>query len=729
MPLPAGDCLQTMGRSTICLLIVFPLVAAIIEGRPTVRRNAGGESPNPITFLPDAKFPAVSSKNRDTRNTAVLGSALSDGNANRAATFIPNEEFSLEFGNMTSCGDGMCRCNATYADCSKHGANLTYVPQLPPGVTFLNFSYNRALINYDNFFMNVTDIKHLELGNNRLKFISHGAFLPLKKLQRLNLGLNPLTYETLAPALSVKTLIKLVLIGLGLGPLPDDLFHKYPLSHLEELLLYGNSISRVNMSVFAPLNNLKQLLLGSNKIHQIHSAYLPQVRYLDLNDCESATSFSINAGASGILDDIGMISGKFSTEYQYMASKQVQEKSFTTRAQVRYVRYKMQLQPDTPLHPTFRGRLLDIAAAHTLQEVEQADYMAQLLVRDFGTHVITGVQAGAALLKIDHLSRSFLTEYEGEDFDFRASAGASLFGLLSASMSLGFHFKQDSTQKYDDARTSTQVRSLGGPIYQPNNFTMDTWAKHVDENLVALDRSGAPLHTFVTTPALPELPPSIVQKVSASVQKAVVTYYTFNRIPGCLDVNSPSFSLAANYDDGSCKPPATNETFGGVYQTCEMTDSENGDLCGSLVQTNPLTGDTSCPPSYRAVPLHQGTARNSRTEHQCHSFLSWKWHCHDVVYQSTASYSIYWCVADQPVPQDSGYLFGGLYTTQVANPVTQRQSCPPSYLALAVGSGLRVCVSDDFVAGADSSVPFGGFFSCTSGNPLAAGVNKGKISV
>nr|KAG5697488.1 hypothetical protein BaRGS_029379 [Batillaria attramentaria] len=415
--------------------------------------------------------------------------------------------------------------------------------ELPPGVTFLNFSYNRALISHDDFFMNVTDIEHLELGSNRLKFISHGAFLPLKKLQRLNLGLNPLTYETLAPALSVKTLIKLVLIGLGLGPLPDDLFHKYPLSHLEELLLY-----------------------------------------------------------------------------------------------------KMQLQPDTPLHPTFRGRLLDIAAAHTLQEDEQADYMAQLLVRDFGTHVITGVQAGAALLKIDHLSRSFLTEYEGEDFDFRASAGASLFGLLSASMSLGFHFKQDSTQKYDDARTSTQ-RALGGL----------RWAGQYAER-----------------------------------------------------------------DSG-----ATNETFGGVYQTCEMTDSENGDLCGSLVQTNPLTGDTSCPPSYRAVPLHQGTARNSRTEHQCHSFLSWKWHCHDVVYQSTASYSIYWCVADQPVPQDSGYLFGGLYTTQVANPVTQRQSCPPSYLALAVGSGLRVCVSDDFVAGADSSVPFGGFFSCTSGNPLAAGVNKG----
>ena len=33
---------------------------------------------------------------------------------------------------------------------------------------------------------------------------------------------------------------------------------------------------------------------------------------------------------------------------------------------------------------------------------------------------------------------------------------------------------------------------------------------------------------------------------------------------------------------------------------------------------------------------------------------------------------------------------------------------------------MQVCVSDDYELGLPQSVPFGGFFSCNTGNPLAA---------
>jgi hypothetical protein len=36
----------------------------------------------------------------------------------------------------------------------------------------------------------------------------------------------------------------------------------------------------------------------------------------------------------------------------------------------------------------------------------------------------------------------------------------------------------------------------------------------------------------------------------------------------------------------------------------------------------------------------------------------------------------YWCVADENVPEQSGFLFGGLYTTAVSNPITQSKTCP-----------------------------------------------------
>jgi L-fucose isomerase-like protein len=66
----------------------------------------------------------------------------------------------------------------------------------------------------------------------------------------------------------------------------------------------------------------------------------------------STTSSSINVGAGLTLAHLG-ISGSFSDESESIRSHQVNDKSVTTRVQVRYVRYTAKLQPDTPLHPSF----------------------------------------------------------------------------------------------------------------------------------------------------------------------------------------------------------------------------------------------------------------------------------------------------------------------------------------------------------------------------------------
>ena len=63
----------------------------------------------------------------------------------------------------------------------------------------------------------------------------------------------------------------------------------------------------------------------------------------------------------------------------------------------------MQLQPDSPLHPVFRKRVLAIAGALQLNHtagIKQARYLSQLLVRDFGTHVVTKAYAGASLEQV-----------------------------------------------------------------------------------------------------------------------------------------------------------------------------------------------------------------------------------------------------------------------------------------------------------------------------------------
>ena len=237
--------------------------------------------------------------------------------------------------------------------------------------------------------------------------------------------------------------------------------------------------------------------------------------------------------------------------------------------------------------------------------------------------------------------------------------------------------------------------------------------------MVALDRSGDPIYYVISSASLPDLPQSTVYKVYDQIKAAVELYYEHNTYRGCTDPEAPNFSFMANENDGSCKPPSTNYTFGGVYQSCKGNGYKN--LCTSegLIQKNPLTGGFSCPDEYEAVHIQDGQAHSSERRHECHRCWLFFHCCRDNTYHASASYSAYWCVAKGHVDQNHGFLFGGLYTKMSANPLTETTGCPSQFYALKLLKDLTVCVSDDYELGFGLSLPFAGFFSCISGNPLA----------
>jgi hypothetical protein len=59
-----------------------------------------------------------------------------------------------------------------------------------------------------------------------------------------------------------------------------------------------------------------------------------------------------------------------------------------------------------------------------------------------------------------------------------------------------------------------------------------------------------------------------------------------------------------------------------------------------------------------------------------------------------------------------------VFTPFHVNILTQEHSCPQEYQQLTVLDYLSVCVSQDKEKGRKSSLPFAGFYSCTSGNPF-----------
>lgn len=433
---------------------------------------------------------------------------------------------------------------------------------------------------------------------------------------------------------------------------------------------------------------------------------------------QSSTSSSINLE----LSLFSKVNGKFSPEFQKVKTLQVKDQAVTTRVQVRNLVYTVKINPVSELSWGFKKELMDISDRLENNQTRMATYLAELLVLNYGTHVVTSMDAGAALIQEDHIRASFLQDCQGSHSAVTASAGVTFLNIVNFKFEENYTSQNALTKSYISNRTNSRVQSVGGTLFYPG-ITLQAWQQSITNHLVAIDRAGLPLHFFINPNTLPELPGPLVKKLSRTVETAVRRYYTFNTYPGCTDHNSPNFNFQANTDDGSCEGKMTNFSFGGVYQECtQLSGNAAVQLCQKLEQKNPLTGDFSCPSGYSPIHLlaqiHEEGYNQLECQRKCSLLIFCKTVCEDVFRVAKAEFRAFWCVASGQVPENSGLLFGGLFSGKSINPLTNAQACPAGYFPLRLFENLKVCASQDYELGYRFSVPFGGFFSCAVGNPL-----------
>ena len=287
------------------------------------------------------------------------------------------------------------------------------------------------------------------------------------------------------------------------------------------------------------------------------------------NKYSSMTSSSINAEAHGSIGHASF-GGKFSDESQSVKKHQVENKAVTTRAQLRYKFYTVKAQPEMQLHPVFKFRLLDIAAHIQCNDTAMARYMADLIVRDFGTHYISSIDAGAVLSKIDHVKSSYASSSSEDKSKITASASASFFSFFGASISHSHQSEHQSSDAYTSNTAHSEIHAIGGPPYRAN-FSLNQWEDGLPNNLVAVDKAGDPLHYAITPEAFLELAEPLANQLSEIVSQSVKHYYKHNIRKGCTDPNSPNFNFQAILDDRSCKESPENFTFGGIFQECYVS--------------------------------------------------------------------------------------------------------------------------------------------------------------
>ncbi|CAL8331144.1 unnamed protein product [Arctogadus glacialis] len=440
-------------------------------------------------------------------------------------------------------------------------------------------------------------------------------------------------------------------------------------------------------------------------------------------EVKSTTSHTINMDASYL----SVLNAKFSVENQRMKTHQVQESSTTARVQVRNLVYTAKAYPDFAVDSSFAQQAVQIADAIENNQPKHAAYLSEKMVLDYGTHVITGVDAGATLVQEDYLRSSYVANSQSQTTSVSVLAGLNFFDKLKFDISSKDTTQNSALQAYQSNISYSLTQSHGGVPFYPG-MTMQKWQEGTRNNLVAIDRTGLPLQYFINPKTFPDMPEPTVSRVALSVSHAIKRYYEVNTRRGCVDIDSKNFNFQANVDDKSCQGPATNLSFGGLYQQCSPLTDDADPLCQALAQKNIDTGDFSCRSPYISTLLRSEVRQEGYNQYECQTvshncYLFFKCHrevCGNVYYVRKAKIDTYWCSVDGKAPEDSGYLFGGIYGPSLLNPITKSKSCPLYFIPQRfLSDGLTICLSNDYEMATGYSVPFGGLISCESANPLA----------
>ena len=147
-------------------------------------------------------------------------------------------------------------------------------------------------------------------------------------------------------------------------------------------------------------------------------------------DGRQATQIAVPAKQIAV--PLRYISGSFSSEFESVKKHHVEDKAVTARVQMHHVFYPAKLQPDSALQPGFKSRLLEIVCHQQHNNTAYANYLAQILVRDFGTYFITRVNAGV-VPKVNHLIKKIVADFTEDKNRITAAASASFLGTFGGS--------------------------------------------------------------------------------------------------------------------------------------------------------------------------------------------------------------------------------------------------------------------------------------------------------
>lgn len=212
--------------------------------------------------------------------------------------------------------------------------------------------------------------------------------------------------------------------------------------------------------------------------------------YESLDQYLQTTSQSINLDASisgateyGVYD----VSGSYSQTYQEVKRNFIEEDSSMFHTRLEYQAYNLPSQFGAKFHPVFMAQLLNIDEAIKNNLTRKAQYLSQLLIRNYGTHVITQAKVGAIIEQEDYVNSIFQKIVDSTLDEMRASASASFYGMFTgmASVSQAKSVNTTTVNQYNTIVRYSKVRTIGGP--DVNQLLTATLTFHNDSQVNLLN--------------------------------------------------------------------------------------------------------------------------------------------------------------------------------------------------------------------------------------------------
>lgn len=362
-------------------------------------------------------------------------------------------------------------------------------------------------------------------------------------------------------------------------------------------------------------------------------------------------------------------------------------------------------------------RINDLLTKNTIVSLAYATYDTNVIIASYGTHYIEKQIIGGILSKIDAVDiSSFQTSVE-QTLSASAKVSYSTFFKISGN----YQLEHSDIQKYQQSVTSTKVITRGGTPWKMNNtFTYDTWVDSVATNPDTIGLHAGYILDLIDTTYFKNLTEGECFRIRALFQKQLETYYRNNFYMGCNDPTSSNYVSYANvFDPKLCNYQATFH-FGGMYTT-----SNNGDF----QVPNILTQTFSCPAGFETKPiLHLEFQGATHSVDHCHEHCYHKWfkkHCDNKCWTEswidTVTTNTFVCISNKN--QTNGVYFGGIFTNNIANDITQDRSCPEKYTQYPIYHDYAktivsyICMAPNDI-GRIVAIPFGGIFSSQDPNYL-----------